>query len=303
MIVADLSVEELVGKLAGGGLRLRTGPVVTEIRSKLPAVVRGVALHYADHPIEGSEGFADFQVCVAPPRGLRRWIRPQVLFQFDGTPPFKPLPAEQAFPILEWGLNWCVSSHLHQYLIVHAAVVEKSGCALLLPAPPGSGKSTLCAGLVSRNWRLLSDELALIDPATGHVVPLTRPISLKNASIEVIRRCFSRAVIGPIVHDTTKGSVAHLKPPTESVRRDKEPAPPRWIVRPRYERGAKAQLTALPKAQAFMQLAENAFNYSLHGRRGFELLAQLIDTCDCYELTYGELEDALTAVDGIAHSA
>ena len=139
MIVADLSVEELVGKLAGGGLRLRTGPVVTEIRSKLPAVVRGVALHYADHPIEGSEGFADFQVCVAPPRGLRRWIRPQVLFQFDGTPPFKPLPAEQAFPILEWGLNWCVSSHLHQYLIVHAAVVEKSGCSLLLPAPPGSG--------------------------------------------------------------------------------------------------------------------------------------------------------------------
>ena len=32
MIVADLSVEDLTGKLAGRGLRLRTGPVVTEIR-------------------------------------------------------------------------------------------------------------------------------------------------------------------------------------------------------------------------------------------------------------------------------
>jgi predicted ATPase len=30
---------------------------------------------------------------------------------------------------------------------------------VILPAPPGSGKSTLCAALVTRGWRLLSDEL------------------------------------------------------------------------------------------------------------------------------------------------
>ena len=35
--------------------------------------------------------------------------------------------------------------------------------AVILPAPPGSGKSTLCAALVNRGWRLLSDELTLVD--------------------------------------------------------------------------------------------------------------------------------------------
>ena len=44
-----------------------------------------------------------------------------------GILPFAPLPLDQAFPMLEWGLNWCVSAHCHQYLIFHAAVVEKSG--------------------------------------------------------------------------------------------------------------------------------------------------------------------------------
>ena len=108
LIVANLPQRELARRLAGAGLRLRTGPLVTEIRSRMPKVAQGIALHYADHPLEEPGGFADFHVRLAPPRNIRRWLQPQVLFQFDGAPPFLPLPADQAFPILEWGLNWCV---------------------------------------------------------------------------------------------------------------------------------------------------------------------------------------------------
>ena len=57
--------------------------------------------------------------------------------------------------------------HAHQYLIIHAAVVEKNGLAAILPAPPGSGKGTLTAGSVLSGWRLLSDELTLIDRLSG----------------------------------------------------------------------------------------------------------------------------------------
>lgn len=303
MIVSELKEKVLAGLLAGPGLRLRTGPVVTRIQSRLPAIARGLALHYAAHAVEEPEGFADFHVRIAPPRGLRRWLQPQVLFQFDGAPPFLPLPADQAFPILEWGLNWCVSAHCHRQLILHAAVVERSNRALVLPAPPGSGKSTLCAGLVSRGWRLLSDELALVDPATGNIVPLPRPVSLKNASIEVIRRFSPAAVLGPTVHDTLKGSVAHMTPPIESVRRAAEPARPRWIVLPRYEPGAAPRLEPLPRGRAFMQLVDSAFNYHLHGRRGFEVLAQMIEACACYEFAYGNLEDAVKSCEELAASA
>jgi HprK-related kinase A len=166
-------------------------------------------------------------------------------------------PTRRQLACLEWGLNWCVSSHCHQYLIIHAASVERNGAALILPGPPGSGKSTLCAGLVTRGWRLLSDELTLLEFPTGNIVPLPRPVSLKNASIDAIRRFAPNAKLGPPVHDTVKGSVAHMKPPTESVHRATEVARPRWIVLPRYEHGAAVQLTALSKARAFMHLADN----------------------------------------------
>jgi HprK-related kinase A len=201
--------------------------------------------------------------------------------------------------MLEWGLNWCVSSYCHQYLILHAAVIERGGQAVLLPAPPGSGKSTLCAGLVASGWRLLSDELCLIDPATLEIVPLARPISLKNASIEVISRFAPALRMGPRVSDTAKGTVAHLKLPTESVLRQADSARPRWIVLPRYVQGAPAALEPLSKGRAFMQLAESAFNYELHGTQGFDLLGLIVRSCDCYSFSYGDLRDAVRVFDGL----
>lgn len=303
MIVADLSAQELSQRLAGPGLRLRTGPFVSRIRTRLPVVARGIAVHYAAHPVEDSAGFADFHVQLAAPGNIRRWLQPQVLFRLDGESPFKPLPANQAFPMMEWGLNWCVSNLCHQYLTIHAAVVEKAGRALLLPAPPGSGKSTLCAGLVNRGWRLLSDELALIDPTSGKLTPLPRPVSLKNESIELIRRFASEAAFTPPVHDTTKGTVAHMRPPAQSVACAGNAVPAGWVVLPRYVAGAPATLTPLARGRALMQLADNAFNYGLHGDRGFQALADLIEASACYEFSYSRLDEAIDIFDGLARSA
>ena len=300
MIVGDLPRQDLAHRLADAGLRLRTGPVVNTIQTRLAPVVEGIARHYTDYPVEEAESFADFHVRVGPPHSLRRWLKPQVLFHVDGALPFKPLPAAQAFAMLEWGLNWCVSNHCHQYLIVHAAAVERYGAALVLPGPPGSGKSTLCAGLVGRGWRLLSDELTLLEFPSGNVVPLPRPVSLKNASIDAIRQFSPGATLGPPVHDTVKGSVAHMKAPAESVHRATEAARPRWIALPRYERGAKARIVGLSKARTFMHLADNAFNYDVHGCRGFELLSQVITRSDCFEFRYGTLEDAVAVFDEVA---
>jgi hypothetical protein len=303
MKVGALDAHALRRRLRGPGLRLRTGPVVNHIRSPLEAVAAGIALHYAEHPLEADDAFADFHVSVERPSGLRRWWRPQVLFKLDGESPFTPLPGDQGFPILEWGLNWCITGLYHRFLTLHAAVLERGGRALLLPAPSGSGKSTLCAALALSGWRLLSDELALIDPATGLIHPLPRPVSLKNASIDVVRRFSAAARFGAPVHETSKGTVRHMCPPLLGVQRAHESARPGWIVLPRYAAGQAAQMAPLPKAQALMRLVENAFNYNVHGLAGFERLADMVDTSACHQFSYGRLEDAVAVFDALAAAA
>ena len=309
MILGDLTPARLRSQLAGPGLSLRTGPVVTRIRSRLDAVVQGLAIHYGAFAIEPDEAFADFHVEVGRPSGLRSWggggggLKPQVVFRFDGEEPFAPLPGPQGFPMLEWGLNWCIYTYCHQFMTLHSAVLERDGHALLMPAPSGSGKSTLCAGLAFRGWRLLSDELTVVDPVAGDIVPVPRPISLKNQSIEVIRAFAPQAVFSPPVPDTVKGLVAHARPPQDAVDKALQRARPRWIVLPRYRAGEPARLEALSRAQVFMQLVENTFNYSIHGPAAFAALAALMDRCDCYSFTYGHLDEAVATFDRLAAGA
>lgn len=299
MKVAALAPAELLAQISSRGIYLRTGPFLNHIQSSVSKVAECINLLYAEYTLQEQAAFADFHVAIARPASVRRWFRPQILFLFDGRTPFKPLPLAQAFPILEWGLNWCVYSHANQYLIFHAAVVAKAGRAVILPGEPGTGKSTLCAGLVNRGWRLLSDELTLISLDDVGVIPLPRPISLKNASIEVMR-CFSpEAVIGPVTHDTTKGSVAHMKPPVDSIERSGEPAVPAWIIFPKYVPKASAQLEQETRGRAFMRIARNSFNYSTLGVSGFKTLTQLIDRCDCYDFSYGSLDEAVAIFDSL----
>lgn len=303
MIVADLDPLALSRRLRTGGLRLRTGPVVSCIRSCLEEVERGMVLHYSNYPIEDDEGFVDFHIRVDLQSGLRRWIRPQVVFEFDGTQPFAPLPPDQGFAMLEWGLNWCVASHCHQYLVLHAAVLERDGRALLLPAPSGSGKSTLCAALAFRGgWRLLSDELALLDLVTGNVAAMPRPVSLKNMSIDTMRPFAPDAEFGAEVHETLKGRVTYVTPPANAVIAADRPARPAWVVAPRYVADAPTQLEGTTRARGFMALVENAFNYEVHGRRGFMALASAVDRCQSFNFTYSDLSEAVDAFEQLARA-
>jgi HprK-related kinase A len=298
MNVGDVSLERFAAQLADGGVAIRWGPFVSRVVSRLPELAAPVHLLYADFPMEPPGGICDF---YARMQGLRRSVLSRsierVQFLLDDVPVLQPFPRSCALTLLEWGLNASVYRSANQFIMVHAAVVERQGCGLLLPGRPGAGKSTLCAALVSAGWRLLSDEVALIEPADGRVWPIARPISLKNESIEMIRRFAPGMIFGPATVGTSKGTVAHVKPPSPSVRLVDEPAWPRWIVMPRFSDGASLQLRSLAKAQAFFGLANNSFNYGILGESAFVSVARLIDACACYELTYGALDDAVAALD------
>lgn len=297
--VGDLDDRALRARLHGDGLFVRTGPLIFAIRSREAAVAEALPRLYADQALASDE-FADFHVEVRRVGGLRGWVKPQVEFLLDGRAPFLSLPDAQAFAMLEWGMNWCIAGLCHQYLVIHAAVIARDGRAAILPAPPGSGKSTLAAALIQRGWRLCSDELTLIDPANGNIVALARPVNLKNQSIALIRAFAPDSVFGPEATDTQKGLVAHLKPPADSVARVAEPVRPRWIVFPRWQRGSAPRLEARPRAASFIELAENAFNYSQLGELGFTTLARVIDQSETLSFTYDRLDDAVETFEELA---
>ncbi|WP_302504310.1 HprK-related kinase A [Geoalkalibacter halelectricus] len=297
MTLAELPQEELASRFRSpDGLGLHIGPFVLRLQAGLPELFAPLALLYADHQIAPGDVISDFRLRLSPCASLPPWKK-RARFTVDDCKSFDPFERHLALPMLEWAINWCTFSLPHQYFMLHAAVLEKNGRALLLPGPPGAGKSTLCAALALRGWRLFSDELAMMRPGSTELIPVPRPIGLKNASIDIIRAFDAGAVLGPKVQGTRKGTVAHLKPPHAALTLAEQKATPGWIIFPTFKAGAEISLEPARKAQTFLWLANDAFNFNVLGRSAFDLLGDLVDSCACHELTYGDLDAVVAFLD------
>jgi len=189
-------------------------------------------------------------------------------------------------------MNWCIGTKAHHLLVVHAAVVERANRTLLLPARPGSGKSTLCAALAYSGWRLFSDEFALIDPVSRLLLPAPRPLALKNGSIELIAKRHPEVVYGPEAIDIDGSRFVHARAPETSIARARERAAPGWIIFPRYKAHSPTTLERFPKTHALIELVGHSFNYNFLPN-GYTTLVEIVRNTECYTLEYSDLDDVL----------
>lgn len=297
--LGGLSPTEFERRLQRGKLRLQIGPYVYRLQSNLGAVAEGLSLLYRDFPLAPDDTFVDFDVALTS-RGLGQRLRRRAEFRFDHQSPFESIPTGQAYAFLEWGMNWCVSLYPNEYLKLHAAVVSRAGRAMIMPGVPGAGKSTLCAALGLRGWRILSDEHALVPLQTSTLVPLCRPVSLKNASIDIIREFDPSAQLGPLSRETHKGVVAHMKADLAPDSHDPEAVPAGLILFPRFSSDEPQVLRPRRRTESFIIAAYHSFNYSVLGAAGFEAMKFLLEELPCYDLVYHNLDWAVRAVDEVA---
>jgi HprK-related kinase A len=298
--IAGLSEAEFVRRIRREGIGLRIGPFDVRMRVDVPGILPALYRLYRDYPLLEGERVYSFHVALT--RRTRRLTGRSSLVRLtvDGRQPHEDMPGDQALAVLEWGINLVVALRMHCYVMLHAAAVERNGSVMLLPANPGHGKTTLCTALSHRGWRLFSDECALLRPGRNEVLPVPRPMPLKNESIDVIGSFARDAEFGPTITGTRKGTIAHIKPPAAAVRDASVHAPVSLIVFPRWLTNAPVSLVEQERAWSYMQLASNAFNYELTGTAGFATLRRVVGNARCFGLVYSDLDDAVAALDTLA---
>ena len=84
-------------------------------------------------------------------------------------------------------------------VVFHAAVLSLDDKLVLIPGRAGIGKSTIAASLIGLGLKLLSDELAPVNPDDLSISPCPLPIGLRNGDIRIDER-FRQHVVGSIRH-------------------------------------------------------------------------------------------------------
>lgn len=275
-----------------------TGQYLFHINSKSKKVFKNLSFLYEGAIFTESKRPADYSVSLKKDSFLRRFIKPQITFYLGNEAPFKPLPESQIYPVVEWGMNWCIAATDFNHLIIHAAVLVKNDQAIIFPAAPGSGKSTLSSYFSLSGWQLYSDEMAIIELNTLKVKPLFRPICLKNDSITLVKKWFPDAKLTEKTADTQKGDVAHLKATAWSDFQRYKPVDVSAIVFPKYNADIEGtQAYMLNKVEGFNKLSGNAFNYNILAEKGFNAMGRIIDRTTQAEIFYNDLSDVITLLD------
>ncbi|GJL74163.1 MAG TPA: HprK-related kinase A [Nitrosomonas sp.] len=299
MMVNQIPFEEFHMLLLKQGLRVAIGPFNICIHTAYKPLATQLYTLYRHYRLAQDE-IAEFHVRIVTERSFSNPLTQKVRFLLDGQSPFESFPQEQALAVLEWGINLAIAVRVNHLLLLHSAVVEKNGHVILLPAWPGSGKTTLCTVLTHQGFRLFSDEFGLMEPHQGIFYPIPRLMPLKNESIEAIRNYLPEVVMGQSIPNTQKGTVAHVCPPEESIQLSKQTAKAKWIIFPKWIADAPMKIEAISDAQAFMLLASNAFNYEVLGATGFQAVTHLISSCDCYKLVYSDFDEMIAALKKLA---
>ena len=278
-------------------LAVKIGPVGFRIGSAWRAPIAALTELYADYPAP-DEGISDFTVRLEPERPWRRWIRPSVAIRGDFTlPDAAPLSLAHGLLAAEMGMNLQMALGQRRYLLLHASAVERDGRVLLMTGHSGAGKSTLSALLGERGWRFMGDEFALLDPATGLIHAFPRLVSLKNSAIAMMEGVAAADRFGPLLKDTPKGDIRHLRPPADAVARMGEPAPPALILFPRF--GFDAAERPVGGSEVFVRLTQASTNYVALGEPGFQALSTLVRDTPARAIDYPDTDAAIALVESL----
>ena len=271
-----------------GPLHFRIGAVELCLRSEVEGVLSDYRALYRDFQEQTLLPEAlDVRVCR---ERSRYTLGKRFVIRGGGERLFSVKRTEEILPYLECGINWQVSKRLPRYLQVHAAVVQYGGSGVMLPGQPRSGKSTLTAALMTRGWRYLSDEFALIDPETKLLHPFPRALCIKEGSFEVIERLGLPLSACKRYSKGKKGWVVYLSPAQFGDDVLGRPCPVRYVVFPQYQAGARPKLTPISRGEAVFLLNQQSFNFDRFGAAGLRLLSDALRAAGCYQLMAGEAE-------------
>jgi HprK-related kinase A len=273
--------------------RVTVGPVGFRIGSDWKRPLDQLSALYADYP---APDIPDFTVRLFAQRPWRRFIRPSVMIGGDYMlPDAAPLSLAHGLLAAEMGMNLQMALGQRRYLLLHASAVERDGRALLMTGHSGAGKSTLSALLGERGWRFMGDEFALIDLDSGALHAFPRLVSLKNEAIAVMEGEVQSDRLGPLMRDTPKGDIRHLRPPKEAVARMREPAKPALLLFPRF--GHAVDIRKVGEAEIFVRLTQASTNYVALGEAGFDALSSLVRTIPTRAVDYPDTESAVASVE------
>lgn len=216
-------------------------------------------------------------------------------------PQLEPVVAScesEAYLLLRSLAEDVAAKRLSPAIVLHAGAVVRNSNAIVFPAIGGSGKSTLVAGLCSKGYSLVHDDILPLDNK-GFVHSVGQFIKLKPGSWPVLELLGTSAqVSAKIPFGSTQ--VRTYRFPN---RIHDSPFLARWLIVPKFDENATPKATQLSSLEALQALvrADSYFKLPIDNTKMDNIIGW-VENLDCWSIEYPTMQDAIDLVRAITDS-
>jgi hypothetical protein len=203
----------------------------------------------------------------------------------DGQP---TLQSVRPFAILDrivWEVNQLAWRSNPSRVLIHAGAVEVNGRATIVCGPSGAGKTTLTTALCVAGAGYLSDEIAVLDPASNWIDPYPKPLSLRAGSRDRFPMLAPPSPLATVMGSSWYVPLAGATSVELSV-----------VAFVDHDDEGTTVLRRVPRAEALLRLCDQTPTFARQGAFAFSALAAAVRTANCVEVVANDLGLAVQLV-------
>jgi hypothetical protein len=187
----------------------------------------------------------------------------------------------------EWAITLKILESMSNYIQIHASGIVVDEKALLVPGPPGSGKSILTYKLLLEGFSCFSDEIIFIEPKTLLIHPFPRSLHIEHQMVEQFPQLLSDGRSKQYLDASGK-----LRFNPSSLKKEwvAKPSHAKWIIFPDYDQKHDNELIPIGHTEATSLLIGQAINLKNYGSKGVDVLLALVKSCNTYLFKAGNIQ-------------
>jgi len=178
--------------------------------------------------------------------------------------------------------------------VIHASSVCQDDVAVMFPAQPGGGKSTLAALLMAHGYDLVSDDFTPVSVENQYIYPVPGAISIKHGSMPLLKSYFPHLDNAPEAPNLSKGeNVTFLAPPNPLPLKGGG-YPVNAIVFVQYDEQTECVLERANNLEVINDFLKESW-LAQNGRAAEQFMEWYLRT-PCYRLRYGNHQKAIESI-------
>lgn len=210
----------------------------------------------------------------------------------------------EVLPFLEWFIINALVPKLSPYILLHAAVLSLNGVGIIFPASSGFGKTTLSLALLMHGFKYLTDEVAIINPHSFHILPLPRGLVIREKAFQLLHSLHKPVPSIDFYMRFSQKDFWYFNPsryvhlPTDAA------VPVKYIVfLKKSTLSQKDSLEKIPHAMAISKLLSCSLNSNYLNEETVSNITKLVQNVTCYTLAGHALQGRVNNVLGLVNEA